>query len=459
MNIAVINGSPKGELSVTLQYVRFIQKKFPQHELKLFNVSHDIQKMEKDPHQFRHIIDEIAKADGVMWAFPLYVFLIPSQYKRFIEMIFENGMEDAFKDKYTCLITTSVHFFDHTAHNYMRGICDDLDMKFTESFSADMDDLFIEERRRVLLKWAEGFFSSIESRMPVYKANAPIIYNNFSYKPGKPIGHVEPRGKKILVLADIETERSNIARMVKRFAAAFKDGIEVYNVRDIDIRGGCLGCIQCGFDNICSYGDKDGFMEFFNAHMRDNDVVIFAGAIKERFFPSRLKMLWDRSFFKGHIPLQIGRQLGYLVSGPLAQLPNMQEVMQAEVEMSDANFAGVVTDESSNSRQIDEMLDAFAEKCVDYAQHKYIRPSTFLGVGGHKIFRDEIWSRLRFPFDADFHFYEEHGLFDFPQNDRRYMEHSRQMIEIIQDPKMRETVRKMIKTEMVKNYIKVVETK
>jgi len=96
--------------------------------------------------------------------------------------------------------------------------------------------------------------------------------------------------------------------------------------------------------------------------MRDNDVVIFAGAIKDRFFPSRLKMLWDRSFFKGHIPLQIGRQLGYLVSGPLAQLPNMQEVMQAEVEMSDANFAGVVTDESSDSRQIDEMLDSFAEK-------------------------------------------------------------------------------------------------
>jgi hypothetical protein len=30
---------------------------------------------------------------------------------------------------------------------------------------------------------------------------------------------------------------------------------------------------------------------------------------------------------------------------------------------------------------------------------------------------------------------------------------------MIQEPKMRETVRKMIKTEMLKNYAKVVETK
>jgi multimeric flavodoxin WrbA len=459
MNIAVINGSPKGEISVTVQYVKFIQKKFPQHELKLFNVSHDILKIEKDPAQFQHIIDQVRKADGVMWAFPLYVFLVPSQYKRFIEMIWENGVQDAFKDKYTCVLTTSVHFFDHTANNYMRGICEDLGMRFTEYFSADMDELFVDARRKILLKWADEFFSAIEFGTPVYKANVPIVHSKFAYKPGKAAGNVETRGKKIVVIADIEDEKSNIAKMVNRFAAAFKDKIEVFNVRDIDIKGGCLGCIQCGFDNVCVYGDKDDLMNFFNAHMRDNDVVIFAGAIKDRYFSSRLKMFWDRSFFNGHIPLQIDKQIGFIVSGPLAQLPNMQEIMLGQAEMSEANLAGVVTDESGDAAQIDALLDSFAGKCVDYAQHKYLRPRTFLGVGGHKIFRDQIWSRLRFPFDADFRFYEAHNMFDFPQNDTRYMEFSQQMIKMIQEPKMRETVRKMIKTEMLKNYAKVVETK
>ena len=127
--------------------------------------------------------------------------------------------------------------------------------------------------------------------------------------------------------------------------------------------------------------------------------------------------------------------------------------------MGEANLAGVVTDESGDSAQIDTLLDDLAFKCVDYAQQKYIRPRTFLGVGGHKLFRDQIWSRLRFPFDADFRFYEAHNMFDFPQNDNRYLEFSSQMIKMIQDPAMREMVRRMIKTEMLKGYQKVVESK
>ena len=63
-------------------------------------------------------------------------------------------------------------------------------------------------------------------------------------------------------------------------------------------------------------------------------------------------------------------------------------------------------------------------------------PRTFLGVGGHKIFRDQIWARLSFPFTADYRYYEEHGLFDFPQQDTRYLEFSKQMTEMIKDPKI-----------------------
>ena len=32
MKIVILNGSPKGEFSLTLQYVHFIQKKFPQRK-------------------------------------------------------------------------------------------------------------------------------------------------------------------------------------------------------------------------------------------------------------------------------------------------------------------------------------------------------------------------------------------------------------------------------------------
>ena len=91
MKIIVLNGSPKGDVSVTMQYVHYIQKKFPQHELKIINISHTINKIEKDQSAFDGIVREIQESDGVLWAFPLYVFAVASQYKRFIELIFERN--------------------------------------------------------------------------------------------------------------------------------------------------------------------------------------------------------------------------------------------------------------------------------------------------------------------------------------------------------------------------------
>jgi hypothetical protein len=128
-------------------------------------------------------------------------------------------------------------------------------------------------------------------------------------------------------------------------------------------------------------------------------------------------------------------------------------------QMGGGNLAGVVTDECADSGQLDKLLETFAAKCIDNAQSTYMLPRTFLGVGGHKIFRDQIWARLAFPFTADYRYYEAHGLFDFPQQDTRYLEFSKQMMEMIKDPKAKEMVRKMMKTEMLKGYARIVETK
>ena len=227
--------------------------------------------------------------------------------------------------------------------------------------------------------------------------------------------------------------------------------------RTSQCRGGVWDAFECGFDNLCVY--KDGFVDFFNRDIRDADVVIYAGAVKDRFFSSRMKMFWDRRFFNGHIPIHTGKQTGYLVSGPLAQLPNLREILQVNAELSGANLTGIVTDESGSARHIDALIDHFAVRCLDDAEQSYVRPRTFLGVGGHKLLRDEIWARLRFPFEADFHFFEAYGLFDFPQDNTRYLERNKQMIDLIQDPEMREAIRKVIKTEMTKGYEKVVKDK
>ena len=38
MKLLVLNGSPKGDVSVTMQYVKFIRKQFPEHEYQVLNI-------------------------------------------------------------------------------------------------------------------------------------------------------------------------------------------------------------------------------------------------------------------------------------------------------------------------------------------------------------------------------------------------------------------------------------
>jgi hypothetical protein len=80
MKIIVLNRSPKGEHSITLQYSHFIQKKFPQHELKPIYVAQKIKRIEKNKETFQEIIEDIQSSDGVLWSSGLWVLAVSAQY-------------------------------------------------------------------------------------------------------------------------------------------------------------------------------------------------------------------------------------------------------------------------------------------------------------------------------------------------------------------------------------------
>ena len=174
MKIAVLNGSPKGQISVTMQYVHFLQQKFPDTEFKIFDIALKIKKLEKEKKDFQEIIGEISAADAVLWAFPLYFFLVCSQYKRFIELIFERNKTSAFHGKPAASLSTSINFFDHTAHNYINAICDDLEINFFGSYSAEMNDLHKFRERQRLATFGELFIKAIKEGIPVIKNYKPL---------------------------------------------------------------------------------------------------------------------------------------------------------------------------------------------------------------------------------------------------------------------------------------------
>ena len=76
MEILVINGSPKGKNSVTLQTVNYLQILFPHHHFEILHAGQTIHALEKD---FSPALSAIEKADVLLFSYPVYTFIAPSQ--------------------------------------------------------------------------------------------------------------------------------------------------------------------------------------------------------------------------------------------------------------------------------------------------------------------------------------------------------------------------------------------
>jgi hypothetical protein len=74
----------------------------------------------------------------------------------------------------------------------------------------------------------------------------------------------------------------------------------------------------------------------------------------------------------------------------------------------------IITDETAEN--IDASIDNLAGKLLEFSEKGYLKPVTFLGFAGMKVFRDDIYSELRVVFQADHRVYKKTGVFDFPQN-------------------------------------------
>ncbi len=457
MKITVLNGSPKGELSVTMQFVAYLAKLYPQHEFNIIHIAQRLRLLEKDLKAFDQVIDQVRSADAVLWGFSLYILHVHANYKRFIELVFERNVKDAFKGKYTASLSTSIHFFDHTANNYIHAICDDLEMCFVDSFAADMYDLMKEEGRKQLEIFGRQFFSAVENQVPVQRQFSPLKASDFAYQPGLPPNPASTQGKKVVILHDGKDEESNLVKMVQRCRSEFSGEVKVVNIHDVSIKSSCLGCLECGSNNRCALSGTDGYVEFYRSIVMTADVLVYAGQMVDRYLSARWKMFFDRIFFNTHTPVLTGKQIALVISGPLSQELNLMEVFRGFFEFQGANLVGAVSDEGGSSEDLDRLLDQLMRQALAYSLNGYLRPQTFLGVGGMKIFRDDINGRLRMIFPADHKDYKKNGLYKtFPQMEFSTLMMNTFGLPIVNLPPIRKKFDKMIKKFMVEPYKQVV---
>ena len=406
MHILVLNGSPKGEYSITLQTVNYLEKKYPQHSFAVLHVGKKIKAIEKD---FSSVSDYFEKADMLLFSYPVYTFIAPAQLHRFIELMKASGI--SFEGKYATQITTSKHFYDITAHRYIEENCKDMSMRYVRGLSADMDDLLSEKGRKEACDFLDYAVWCAENGYcePANTYAVPALHN--------PVSVPESSGEKsgdVVIVTDCEEDNEQLADMIARFRAVLPLATRVVNLREYPFKGGCLGCFNCAVSGKCVY--KDGFDDFLRENIQKAQATVYAFSIKDHSMGALFKMYDDRQFCNGHRTVTMGTPVGYLVSGAYSTERNLQTIIEGRAQVGSNFLAGVATDEKDPNAAIDCLANTLA-----YAiENKYTPPQNFYGVGGMKIFRDLIWL-MQGMMRADHKFYKAHGQYDFPQKKRGTM--------------------------------------
>ena len=445
MNILVLNGSPKGKYSITLQTVNYLMQKYNGHNFEILNVGQKIKAFEKN---FSSAAEALKKADLIIFSYPVYTFIAPYQLHRFIELMKESGLD--LSSKFATQLSTSKHFYDVTAHRYIQDNCCDMGIKYIKGLSADMDDLLTEKGQKEACDFLEYvcfcmnnniFEKSSVSNTPAKHVHVSKCKNADTEKSGD-----------IVVLTNCEEDDNQLKNMIERFRAVMPRKTRVVNIREYPFSGGCLGCLNCAVSGKCVYKDK--FDEFLRNTIQTAQSIVVAFSIKDHSMGASFKLYDDRQFCNGHRTVTMGMPMGYLISGNYSEEFNLQMIVEGRAQVGGNFLAGVATDEYDPDGEIDKLAAS-----LEYALSKgYTQPQNFYGVGGAKIFRDLIWL-MQGMMKADHKFYKAHGQYDFPQKQRGKMLAMYLVGSLVSSPKIKSKMGNMMNKGMLMPYNKVLGIK
>ena len=443
MNIVVLNGSPKGKYSITLQTVKYLEKHNPGHEFTVIDAGQRIKALERD---LSPVTDALKNADLVIFSYPVYTFITPCQLHRLMELIKASGV--SLSGKFATQITTSKHFYDTTAHRYVQDNCHDLGMKFIRGLSADMDDLLSEKGQKEALDFFNYVLWCMENNI-----SEPSLLDNSPFTPAKATVPAENPAEKsgdVVIVTDLSPDDTALSDMIARFRAVLPIKSRVVNLREFPFKGGCLGCFGCAVSSKCVY--TDGFDDFLRNDIQKSQAIVYAFTIRDHSMGALFKMYDDRQFCNGHRTVTMGMPMGYLINGPYSKETNLQTIIEGRAQVGNNFLAGV----AANETDPDSAIDALAASLKFALDNKYVPPQNFLGIGGMKIFRDLIWL-MQGMMKADHKFYKAHGQYDFPQKKLGAMLKMYLVGALISSPKIKAKMGSAMNEGMLAPYRKILD--
>lgn len=449
MKITVLNGSPKGINSITLQTIFYLEKHFPDHQFRIYPVSSRIRTLEKD---MSKLLDAMEEADLLIFSYPVYTFMAPSQLHHFMELLKTSGRN--FTGKYVTQITTSKHFYDTTAHRFMEDNFHDLGMRVLKGLSADMEDLLSEKGRTEARKFMKFITWQMEQNhfetppFPRYKGIRVPVTLSATHDEMQ----VKSTNYTAVIVTDYAEDDKHLIDMIVRFRRVFPFRTKVVNIRNFPFKGGCIGCMSCASTGVCIYNDN--FPDFLRNEILSGAAIVYAFNIRCHSMGWRMKQFDDRQFCNGHRTVTMGKPVGYIVSGDYRYEENLRTVIEARAQTGGNYLCGVATDENDTNLAIDEMSATLA-----YAlEEGYSQPQNFYGVGGIRIFRDLIYL-MRGMMTQDHKFFRKNGFYDFPQKRKLTTLKMYLVGMIFRSEKLYKKIKPEIEEGMISPYKKVIKEK
>ena len=439
MKFLIINGSPKGNYSCTLHTLLYLQEIFKEHTFDVLNVGMQIKSIEKD---ITKAVNKINECDAIIFSYPVYTFIAPSQLHRFIELLKENNVN--LENKFVTQITTSKHFYDMTAHKYIEENCYDLKMKYVKGLSQDMEDLLKKEGQVDAINFFKYFINCINN--DVYEViPEKEEYTIKEYLPSYQIVEKD-NSKEIAIVCDIVENDTNLKNMITDFTNKLPYNSKIINIREVPFTAGCLGCFNCAGDGKCIH--KDNFDQYLRENIQTCDAIVIAFSIKDHSMGARFKLYDDRQFCNGHRTVTEGLPFAYIVNGNYEAEHNLKTIVEARAEVGHNFLAGVAYNK--------ETMDKTIEKLSYAMNNKYVQPRNFYGVGGMKIFRDLIWI-MRGIMKADHVYYKKHGVYDFPQKKRGQMMIMCLLGSLVRNKKIKAKIGNKMNEGMIAPYKKIIK--
>lgn len=403
MHVAVLTASPgAGETSISHQFARWLERTHPEHTWVTHHLGRGIRRLERDPAALQAVLDDVRAADLVLWTTPIYYLLVPAPLVHFLELVAES---DAFAGTYATTLSTSVRFYDHTAHSYLHAVSEDLGMQAIDGWSAHMEDLKSHHRRAHLDQWFSEVADVVQRGGTLPRRFAPVPELPAVELPERPA--VATTGDRVV---EVVADGPHVAGMVAALERATAHRVHVTWLHTVDIRGGCLGCFACAWDGTCTYKDEHNTLY---ARLMAADAVVYAGQLQGRYWSWRFKQFFDRAFYRNHQSSLEGKPMAFLVSGAARPSPHLEEIARGYAELQRAPLVGWVTDEDGDPAALVDVLTEVGRRLDGALARPRHARRTFLGRGGDLIFRDLVYQNAGF-FHADFLHYRERGRLRYP---------------------------------------------